>query len=546
MQEHISVLFCEDSTDDFLLMKLSLQHLENPVLCERVQQTETLREMLKSQLFDLYILDYDIPGYHIYDFLDIIKSYDSDASVIVVSGTITEEQVMKALERGASDYVMKDNLQRLPYAVRNEFINSRTRRSLKTSREKAGKTADLLRVYLENVDDVICTKSTDGTISYVSPSCKDVFGISDEELVGKSYLDFVHPDDHKLMRDFLEKMVGEGGTTRSIQYRFQHGEGYFIWLETKARLVVDRRMNTRDLICTSKNITKVKNAEQALAASEKRFKVLIENSTDIFSLVGSDGNVQYHSPAFYALTGYTERDALNKSAFEFLHVQDRERMQKQFNEALESDGTLQLDVYRFRTADGRFLYFESKINNQLDDPDINAVVVSTRDITKRILSEQQVAYQEHNIEKLSEATIGYLNLSVSDNHYDYIGRQLTDIIPHSVVVVNRFNEEDNVLVCESLYGIEPLNKSISRYATQITKGTVFTPNLESVEELRSGKLIHLQQGLYKLLFGMYPKRVCDYVQDIVGIRDVYSMGLVWKGKLYGNVVIIAFEKSAPG
>jgi len=115
MQEHISVLFCEDSTDDFLLMKLSLQHLENPVLCERVQQTETLREMLKSQLFDLYILDYDIPGYHIYDFLDIIKSYDSDASVIVVSGTITEEQVMKALERGASDYVMKDNLQRLPY-----------------------------------------------------------------------------------------------------------------------------------------------------------------------------------------------------------------------------------------------------------------------------------------------------------------------------------------------------------------------------------------------------------------------------------------------
>jgi len=174
----------------------------------------------------------------------------------------------------------------------------------------------------------------------VSPSCKDVFGISDEELVGKSYLDFVHPDDHKLMRDFLEKMVGEGGTTRSIQYRFQHGEGYFIWLETKARLVVDRRMNTRDLICTSKSITKVKNAEQALAASEKRFKVLIENSTDIFSLVGSDGNVQYHSPAFYALTGYTERDALNKSAFEFLHVQDRERMQKQFNEALESDGTL--------------------------------------------------------------------------------------------------------------------------------------------------------------------------------------------------------------
>ena len=139
MQEHISVLFCEDSTDDFLLMKLSLQHLENPVLCERVQQTETLREMLKSQLFDLYILDYDIPGYHIYDFLDIIKSYDSDASVIVVSGTITEEQVMKALERGASDYVMKDNLQRLPYAVRNEFINSRTRRSLKTSREKSGK-----------------------------------------------------------------------------------------------------------------------------------------------------------------------------------------------------------------------------------------------------------------------------------------------------------------------------------------------------------------------------------------------------------------------
>lgn len=83
---------------------------------------------------------------------------------------------------------MKDNFQRLPNSVRNEFLNARMRRKLQVTSEKALRTNELLRVYLENVEDVITTLSVTGEIKYISPSSRYVYGYSDVEMMEMGFI----------------------------------------------------------------------------------------------------------------------------------------------------------------------------------------------------------------------------------------------------------------------------------------------------------------------------------------------------------------------
>lgn len=544
MQTHISILFCEDSPDDYLLMKLALKDIDLHIREERVTSTEELEERLKSETYDIFILDYNIPGYHVHDFLDTIIRHDAHASIIVVSGTISEDDIIELLQHGARDYVMKDNLQRLPNSVRNEFVNARMRRKLQVTSEKASRTNDLLRVYLENVEDVITTLSVTGEIKYISPSSRYVYGYSDVEMMEMGYIHTIHADDQPAVMEVFEKVKSQQIGTRTFQYRRQHKDGYYVWLESKIRAVTDARSGEKELICTSKNITKIKNAESALQLSEKRFKLLVENSSDIFSMITPEGKILYNSPAFYSILGYTEEAVINKNGFDFIHPQDRDMARQVLYEKLPPNGfASEYHIFRFRAADGRWLYFESKATNQLNDPDVGAIILSSRDVTARIESEKTAAFQEYNIDRLSEATIGFLDTSIDQDLYTYVGDALHDLIPNSIIAVSRYSKENSLLVCESLKGTEALNRTLAKYATQISQGSVFSPNADALSKLQTGKLHEVEGGLHTLLFGALPRRVSTYVQDMLGIRNVYSVGLVWNEHFYGNVVIIALDST---
>lgn len=544
MQNQLSILFSEDNQDDYLLMKLALQELDLNVLTDCVARTEDLQEKLLNNEFDLFIIDYDIPGYHIHDFMDMINSNDSNASIIIVSGTMSEEQVIEALKRGARDYVMKDNLKRLPNAVRNEYFNATIRKKLESTTEKAHITGELLRVYLENVDDVISIVSGDGMIRYTSPSSKKVTGYTDDETIGMGYFETVHQDDLPDLKKVLNEILNSDGTTRTIQYRRLHKDGYYIWIETKGRAAREDKSGDIELVCTCRNITKIKNAESALNSSEKRFKVLVENSTDIFSLMSADGKMIYNSPAFYALLGYTEDNIINKKVYDFIHPQDRDMTMKLLEDVIPLSGYGDdFHNFRFRAANGDWVYLETRASNQLDDPDIGALVLSSRDVTKRIESENTIAFQQLNIDRLSEATIGYLDLGINDNLYTYIADKLQDMLPNAIIAVNSYNADDNLLVSESLIGLDVLNKTLTKYVVQVSTGSVYTPTPEVLEKLRNGKLAQVPEGIHALLFGTIPQKVCDYIHDIMGITGVYAMGLVWKEQLYGNVVIITRENT---
>jgi PAS domain S-box-containing protein len=543
MTSTISILFIEDSPDDHQLMRIVLREYGLRFEDRRLQRLEDIEELLSSGFQpDIYILDFDVPGYHIEQFQALINRMHPHASVIVVSGTITEEQLKIALKSGAADYVMKENLRRLPVAIMNEYQNARARRQLVESRSRADEATNLLKIYLENIDDVISIHNQDGRYLYASPSAYNVFGFTPDELMQQDSYSYVYPDDCDVINRAMELTLLDH-MLRTIRWRRRHKDGNFIWLETKIKALLNGDKQVQKIICATRNITKYKHAEEALQASERRFKTLVKNSGDMFSLVNEEGLCIYNSPSFYTITGYTEDEIVGKTVFQFLHPDDTEQIQKTFFQEIGELGISDLYVYRFRISNGSYLYFESRGSNQLADSTLNAIILNTRDISERVRVKLELEQQNKHIEKLALSTIGYLNLSADDNHYDYIAEQLRLLVPGSIIVVNEYNQRENLITCKSITGVEDVNEIFGKYADRVTVGTTFTPTDQALTELKEGKIREVEGGLYTLLFQRFPKKLSDFVQSASGIVKIYSMGLMWEGNLFGNVVLMTTESS---
>jgi PAS domain S-box-containing protein len=130
-------------------------------------------------------------------------------------------------------------------------------------------------------------------------------------------------------------------------------------------------------------------AEKDLRASEERFRLLIENSTDIITVVNRDGIIRFVSPTIKQYLGYEPRDLIGHSAFELVDPQDVDKTVGSLRAALEDPSVTANAEYRFRHRDGSWHIMQSSgrsIPNQAAD---GFVVINSRDITEsRNLSEQ--------------------------------------------------------------------------------------------------------------------------------------------------------------
>ncbi|MEZ5419881.1 MAG: PAS domain S-box protein [Vicinamibacterales bacterium] len=120
-----------------------------------------------------------------------------------------------------------------------------------------------------------------------------------------------------------------------------------------------------------------------LRQSEERFRSLLQNATDVTTILDANGTIRYESPACYRLLGWSEAELIGRNAFELVHQDDRDATLAVFAEAIRQGETPHPVEFRFRRADGGYVTFEAVGVNRLDDPAIAGVVVNSRDVTER-------------------------------------------------------------------------------------------------------------------------------------------------------------------
>jgi PAS domain S-box-containing protein len=128
---------------------------------------------------------------------------------------------------------------------------------------------------------------------------------------------------------------------------------------------------------------RLKQAEEALRRSERHFRALIEKGRDIIAVMNSDGVVVYQSPSIERVLGYTPAEMVGKRAIEFVHPDDRGKVNQAVSSALASPDGAASAEYRVRARDGSWREVECTITNALHDPAVEGVLFNSRDVTER-------------------------------------------------------------------------------------------------------------------------------------------------------------------
>ncbi len=131
---------------------------------------------------------------------------------------------------------------------------------------------------------------------------------------------------------------------------------------------------------------------EAAAGREAQYRALVENSADLLALLSAEGTVLYANPAISRLLGYTAEELAGKQAFDLIHPEELDELQGLFRGLLGKPGSRSVCEFRVRDRNAAWHCMEGSAINLLNEPSVQAVVVTAAEITdrKRAETERQV------------------------------------------------------------------------------------------------------------------------------------------------------------
>ncbi|MBR9979450.1 MAG: PAS domain S-box protein [Desulfatitalea sp.] len=176
---------------------------------------------------------------------------------------------------------------------------------------------------VENLNDVVYTTDINAAITYISPNIQRIGGYLPSEVVGRSFADFVHPDDLPGRIDHFQKILT--GANEPSEYRMLTKSGTPRWVRTSARTIVTagKVVGIQGVLV---DISDRKATEKALRHSKERYRLLVENARDAIFVI-QDKRVVFMNASAIAIVGYSPDDQLADLTFDqFIHPDDRERI----------------------------------------------------------------------------------------------------------------------------------------------------------------------------------------------------------------------------
>lgn len=267
-----------------------------------------------------------------------------------------------------------------------------------------GDPYQITRVIADTASDAIITIDEQSVMLFVNRAAEKIFGYTRTELLGQP-LTMLMPDYlRQVHRAGLQRYLGTG--TRHIAWEAVQLPG-LRKDQTEVPLEVSfgefTEAGKRFFTGIARDITDRKQAQEALQRREEYFRSLIENATDIITVLDRDGTRRYVSPSVERSLGYSAEELVGKNPFELVHPDDARELQNLFAEGVANPGFMVTREFRIRHKDKSWRIHEATAHNLLDNPAVAAVVVNSRDITDRKRLERRLIAQYTAARILAEA-----------------------------------------------------------------------------------------------------------------------------------------------
>lgn len=397
------------------------------------------------------------------------------------------------------------------------------------------------RAILDNIPYLAWLKDNQGKYISVNEPFARHYNMSVEDIIGKTDFDLCEPG---LAKEFEDKDEEVKANLKRMLFQSK-GNRNGRWSETFKAPIFDDLGNISGITGISRDISDQKSMEEAMRASEERFRALLQNSSDAITILNKDGLIIFESSLHSKISGFKIEEIIGKKIAEVVHPEDARMVERTFNQVMSKPDKVMKLEYRSLHKNKKWIYVESIFANKLNNKDINGIVVNSRDISERKMSELKEKVYHHNLIFLSNSALDLLGLSSKDDIYKYISLRLNEYLENSIVIVSSYNEEEDIFHTEQVVGLgdvyndveKLLGKQIPDVKLHILKeinkqlytGKLITLNID--EDVDDWELEDISKAQFTKLFNMFD------------VNKIYNISLARHNKLLGNVTIITRYKS---
>lgn len=248
---------------------------------------------------------------------------------------------------------------------------------------------------LDTMSEGIVLQDQTGEILSWNLAAERVLGLSSEELSGRTSFDprwqAIHEDGSPWPGDTHPAIIAlkTGKAVSAAVMGVHKPSGELAWLRINAQPAVDNEGNVVSSVTAFADVT----AEHNMMTGLRRFKYLFQHANDIISVIDLAGNVQYSSPSAERLLGYPAEFSMTGGVLSLVHPDDAAFAQARLRAVVGNTAGRGPFVVRVKAYSGAWMFLECIVVNLLNEPAVNAIVITARDVTDRQIMAEQLAYR---------------------------------------------------------------------------------------------------------------------------------------------------------
>ncbi len=272
MHNELRILMVEDEPTDAELIEHELRKEGIKFISQRVQSQAGLIQALREFYPDIILSDYNLPDFNGLDVLNIVRHDYSNVPVVMVTGALSDIEAVELIHAGARDYVLKDRLARLAPAVQRALTAEEVARARREAEKALLESETKFRSLVESTSDWIWEVDENGNYTYSSPQVYDLLGYRADEVIGRSVLDYMVPDDARKYHERISSIAAQRQHFHLLENANLHKDGRIVYLETSGVPMLDSQGKLVGYRGINRDITERKEVEKERRASAKKLE----------------------------------------------------------------------------------------------------------------------------------------------------------------------------------------------------------------------------------------------------------------------------------
>ena len=308
MEQAINILHLEDNENDSLLVKTLLHRSFKHFDYYFADNEKDFIAILESRPIDIVLSDLKLPDYSGLEAMAYVKKNYPLIPFVFVSGTMGEEAATETMIKGATDYVLKNRMERLGPAVNRALRESKLAREYRLATEALETREQQYRILVEGMNEGLTMVDCDDNITFVNGKFCEMTGYTPKELIGQKSIEFLFNDENSVFLNERNK-VRATGLKETYEIQLLTKNKRLLWVRISGSPVFNEQGVFAGSIGVFENIQEAKQKEQTILLQGSALNA----TANAIVITDINGTIEWVNPSFTTLTGYTLPEAQGKN-----------------------------------------------------------------------------------------------------------------------------------------------------------------------------------------------------------------------------------------